>query len=454
MAKVRHSKPVGLALLALVLCQLMLLNQASNANKIDLPEPLDVAAFRTPNRPAVGLGRLLFFDPVLSGNKNIACATCHHPRFGTSDGLSLGIGEGGVGLGTERRLGIAANRPEQRIARNAPALFNLGAAEFVALFHDGRLEADPAHESGIRTPLADDMAQGFDSILSAQAMFPVLSSDEMAGHYAENNVSTAVRRGLLSDAGGAWDIIAGRIQVIPEYVSRFQNAYAKIHQAEDIKFTDIANAIADFIAFEFRADNSPFDQYLRGEAQLEPAAMQGMRLFYGKAACHRCHSGVLQTDHGFHAIAMPQLGPGRAARFETHQRDVGRLRVTGKSADIYKFRTPSLRNIALSAPYGHAGAYATLEAVVRHHLDPLAGLMDYHREQAVLPEFPEVVDWWVMDSADEIAAMAAANELKPMALSDKEIEHLLAFLNALTDPGSRAGRLGVPDQVPSGLPLD
>jgi len=441
-------------LLGLLLLQLAVWGQIASANEIKLPQPLDSNAFAAPNRQAVELGQLLFFDPLLSGNKNIACATCHHPRFGTSDGLSLGVGEGGVGLGTQRRLAATENRPEQRIGRNSPALFNLGAAEFSSLFHDGRLEVTAMRASGIRTPLEEDMARGFDSLLSAQAMFPVLSGDEMAGHYSENEVSTAVRQGLLSDEGGAWDKIAARVQAIPAYVDRFQAAYPTIQRATDIEFTDIANAIAEFVAFEFRADNSPFDRYLRGEAQLSPAALQGLQLFYGKAACSRCHSGVFQTDHDFHAIAMPQLGPGKTARFESHQRDIGRMRVSGRSEDIYKFRTPSLRNISLTAPYGHSGAYATLEGVIKHHLDPLASLKHYDRQQAILPNFPEASDWWVMNSPAEIATIAAANTLQPMALSDAEIEQLLAFLNALTDPISQTGRLGVPEQVPSGLPLE
>jgi cytochrome c peroxidase len=333
-------------------------------------------------------------------------------------------------------------------------LFNLGATEFTSLFHDGRLEATELFAAGIRTPLADDMVQGFDSILSAQAMFPVLSSDEMAGHYAENEVSTAVRQGLLSDAGGAWERIAHRVQAIPDYVEQFQQAYPAIQGAKQIAFTDIANAIAEFIAFEFRADNSPFDRYLQQGAVLKPAAQQGMRLFYGKAACNRCHSGLFQTDHKFHAIAMPQLGPGKAARFENHQRDTGRMRVTGRPEDQYKFRTPSLRNVALTAPYGHSGAYATLAAVIRHHLDPVTSLKNYDRSQALLPSFPDVSDWWVLDSPAEVALIAAANELEPSALSEAEVAQLLAFLQALTDPVSTVGRLAVPVQVPSGLPLD
>ncbi|MEL7415884.1 MAG: cytochrome-c peroxidase, partial [Pseudomonadota bacterium] len=150
-----------------------------------LPVPISDADYRTINPDRAALGQLLFYDPILSGNRNIACATCHHPRFGTADGVSLSFGEGGVGLGPERRMD-PDNLPEQRIPRNAPGLFNLGAHEFTVMFHDGRLEVDPDRPGGMRTPLEADMVAGFDSVLSAQTMFPVLSADEMAGHYGEN----------------------------------------------------------------------------------------------------------------------------------------------------------------------------------------------------------------------------------------------------------------------------
>ncbi|MFV1528263.1 MULTISPECIES: cytochrome-c peroxidase [unclassified Phaeobacter] len=398
----------------------------------------------------VELGQLLFYDPILSGNRNISCASCHHPRFGTGDGVSLSLGEGATTLGPERRAD-PDNRPEQRIPRNAPALWNLGADDMDVMFHDGRLEADPAYGSGIRTPLEGDMVAGFDSALAAQAMFPVLSADEMAGHYGENDVSRAVRLGQLSHPGGAWDIIAGRVAEIPEYRQRFDEV---LGAEEPIRFTDIGNMLAAFIRFEWRADDSPFDRaQLYGEA-LPTTAARGQELFYGGAGCSQCHTGWLQTDNRFHAIAMPQLGPGKAARFETHARDEGRLRVTGNPDDAYRFRTPSLRNVALTAPYGHNGAYATLEAVVRHHLDPVAALMSYDRSQAILPGLGGVSDWAVMDDPVELERIAAANDLDPIALSDGDIPDLVAFLEALTDSAAAKGRLGVPDSVPSGLPVE
>lgn len=413
----------------------------------DLPS-LD-ATFPPVDMDEARLGQLLFFDPILSGSKTVSCATCHHPRFSTSDGLSLGIGDGGAGLGTDRVVGDK-NTPEQRIPRNSPALFNLGATEFTSFFHDGRLQADASRPSGIRTPLGQDMAQGFASVLSAQAMFPVLSGDEMAGHYSESDVSQAGRQGFMTGPGGVWSILTARVGEIPTYRAAFTDVIGE----REIAFTDISDMIAAFIAKEWRADDSPFDRFLRGETDLSAPAMKGMELFYGKAGCAGCHSGLFQTDHDFHAIAMVQIGPGKAARFESHSRDTGRMRVTGDLADAYRFRTPSLRNVVQTAPYGHAGAYATLEAVVRHHLDPVASLRDYDPEQVVLPDLSGADDFKILAQGGEIDAIAAANELAPISLTDGEVSQLLAFLAALSDPVSLGGRMGVPESVPSGLVVD
>ncbi len=402
--------------------------------------------FDPPDMHSVHLGQLLFYDPILSGNRNISCATCHHPDHGTSDGVSLGIGEGGVGLGPDRVVD-PGNPPEQRIPRNSPGLWNLGAQEFTTFFHDGRLGDDPTQPNGIRTPLGAHMLPGFDSALAAQAMFPVLSPDEMAGHYSENDVSQAVRLGLISQPGGAWDLIAARVAAIPAYAEGFE----RLAPGQALDFALIANVIADFVAFEWRADDSPFDRAMRGEITLSQDAQRGFELFYGEAACARCHAGWFQTDHRFHAIAMPQIGPGKAARFENHARDDGRLRVTGRAQDAFGFRTPSLRNVTLTAPYGHSGAFAALEDVIRHHLDPVVSLRAYRLDQAVLPVFPGVDDARVLSDPNAVAAIAQANELTGPALSDDDIAALIAFLHSLEDP---AERLGVPDAVPSGLPVD
>ncbi|MBO9451642.1 c-type cytochrome [Tropicibacter sp. R16_0] len=421
------------------------LSTSAWAEELPVAEPV----FPPLDMVEVELGHLLFYDPVLSGSRTVSCATCHHPRFATSDGVSLGIGDGGVGLGPDRVFD-AKNRPEQRIPRNSPALFNLGATEFTSFFHDGRLEVDETRPSGIRTPLGAEMEQGFASVLSAQTMFPVLSGDEMAGHYSENEVAQAVRQGFLTGPGGAWDILSKRVEALPEYRDRFDQVIGE----RPIAFTDISNMIAAFIAFEWRADDSPFDRHLRGEGILSAAELRGMTLFYGEAGCASCHSGRFQTDHGFHAIAMPQIGPGKAARFERHNRDVGRMRVTGRSEDAFAFRTPSLRNVTQTAPYGHAGAYATLDAVIRHHLDPAQSLQDYTPEQAVLPGEVFETDHVLMTQGREVDDIARANALHARQLTDDQIADLLAFLGALTDETALKGRLGVPDSVPSGLTVE
>lgn len=413
------------------------------------PAPLEDADFRPVRAQEAELGQLLFYDPILSGNREVACATCHHPGFGTGDGLSLSLGDGGLGLGPARVPDLA-NPPEARVPRNAQPLFNLGAHEYTTLFHDGRIAADPDAPHGLRTPLGGDMPVGFSSILSAQAMFPVLSADEMAGHLSENDVSKAVRMGRLTGPGGAWDIIARRVAVIPAYGDHFAQVYDHIAAPEDIAFTDIANAMAAFIEFEWRADGSAYDGWLRLERPLTLSALRGMEVFAEKG-CDSCHAGRLFTDHSFHAMGQPQIGPGKAAVFEHHTRDEGRFRVTGDPADRFAFRTPTLRNVLMTGPWGHAGAYSDMRSFLAAHAAPRAALLDYDKTQAVLIG-QEASDWLILESAAEVEAIAAAApEDRPLA--PEEIEALIAFFATLSDPVSIAGRLGVPPAVPSGLPV-
>ena len=429
----------------------MCIGVVSGVGAVDLPLPLKEADFRPVRFEEAQLGQLLFYDPLLSGNKEVACATCHHPAFGTGDGLSLSLGDGGMGLGINRMVDLQ-NLPEQRVPRNAQPLFNLGAKQMTVLFHDGRVEVDATRASGLRTPLEEEMVGGFASIISAQTMFPVLSGDEMAGHYSENEISQAVRRGTLTGKDGAWDLIAQRVAAVPDYAVRFVSVYPDLASPQEIAFTDISNAIAAFMEFEWRSDTAPFDALLAGKESFSGAQARGLELFYGAAGCSACHSGPLLTDFDFHAMGQPQLGPGKAARFERHARDEGRFRVTGREADRFSFRTPSLRNVALTGPWGHSGAYADLASFVAAHADPRAALRSYDRSGVVLPEF-EAADWRIMDDPAEVAAISAAVEVMPLALEAQEVADIIVFLQSLTDPAMAAGRLGVPKAVPSGLPV-
>ena len=405
------------------------------------------------------LGRLLFFDKILSGNQDIACATCHHPLTGTSDGLSLPLGNGGVGLGPMRRPDGSARGVNERIPRNAPALFNLGAREFKVLFHDGRLETDPTQPGGFHSRDRLPIPRRLDNVLAAQALQPVVSVLEMAGNQGEGPIADAVFADRLSGRNGAWDLLAQRLRGIDGYVDLFKAAFPEIEQASGITFVHAANAIAAFEAAAFRCTNSPFDRYARGEqAAATPKAIAGAALFNGKAGCGSCHSGPFQTDHAFHAIGVPQIGPGRGDNqpgFFDGLDDFGRGQATGIGADQFKFRTPSLRQVAVTGPWGHDGAYNDLELMVRHHLNPVQALAEYDPTQAVLPSRPDLdlFDLEVQTDPQRRQGIAQAVELQPVTLTDEEISDLIEFLNALTDPRCLDLRRTIPAQVPSGLPV-
>lgn len=419
-----------------------------------LPAPLTDKDFPAVDMGEVELGRHLFWDPILSGNRNISCGTCHHPRHGSGDGVALSLGEGGIGIGPER-VADPDNLPEQHIPRNAPALWNLGAKQWTVLFHDGRIEVDETRAGGLRTPLEDEMVTGFRDLLSAQTMFPVLSQDEMAGQYGENDVSRAVRLGVLTGQGGAWDVIADRVAAIDAYQEQFKAVYPEIAAGQPIHFTDISNAISAFVAFEFRSDDSVFDGYLRRDEALSRGAEEGMALFYGEAGCGNCHSGALLTDFDFHAMGDLQIGPGKGARFENHKRDAGRARVTNEDADLYQFRTPSLRNVVLNAPYGHAGAIDDLAAYLQHHSAPRAGWASFERDRVNLPDLVGTPIFAIADDPQEVSAILAAIEFEDAPLSDAQIASLVTFLESLTgETAQMGGRLGIPVEVPSGLPVD
>lgn len=417
----------------------------------------------------VELGRKLMFDKVLSGNENISCATCHHSLTATGDGLSLPVGEGGRGLGIARDTGTGPDLIVERVPRNAPPVFNLGDESFHTLFLDGRVSTvgGESFPSGCVTPAGFDLPNNLENVLACQAMFPVTSATEMAGQPGENPIADAAAAGNLAGPGGVWQQLAQRLQGFPEYVSMFAAAFPdEVSVAADISYAHAANAIAAFEAINWRCDNSPFDQYIRGDKRaMSKNALAGMKLFYAGDgngnACADCHSGLYQTDHAFHAIAMPQIGSGRGSnspgKTGGHE-DFGREQVTGHPSDTLRFRTPSLRNVALTAPYGHSGAYNSLRSVVEHHLDAVSSLYAYNsNRQAILPTHPtlDAENYIAMDDPAIVDFIAAHNELVPMAYSAEDVDRILDFLNALTDPGCTDLRsdIDVVNGVPSGLPL-
>ncbi|MBD3679645.1 MAG: methylamine utilization protein MauG [Rhodobacteraceae bacterium] len=429
----------------------MLLSAPAHAS--GLPRPLQASDFPQTDPAQVRLGQLLFFDPILSGNRNISCATCHHPDHGSSDGLSLGIGEGGQGIGPDRTAGTGADQIKKRIPRNSPALWNLGAHEVKTLFHDGRVSRSDIYENGFNTPAQEWLPDGLSGLLAVQALFPLTSQFEMAGDPAENQVAGAA----YDRIDAVWPILAKRVRIIPAYAEMFVGAFEDVDDPLDINITHIANAIAAYETHQFQSYDSPFDRFLSGDAAaLTPEARAGMELFYGKAGCSSCHSGPLLTDQEFHALMLPHFGPGRTRQWDSIVRDVGHMGVSDRLEDAYRFRTPSLRNVALTAPYGHNGAYPTLEGIVRHHLDPVAGFAAWRPEMAALPEVPWLGsrDFLPLQDRMERARLSARHDLTPVNLNDAEVARIVAFLHALTGTQSVKGRLERPDAVPSGLEVD
>lgn len=461
----KNSLIVAAALLAVNSTAVVAMGGPNNGP--DLPSPN--YDFRTPSAEKVELGRVLMFDKILSGNMNISCGTCHHSLADTGDGLSLPVGEGGEGLGVTRNVGSGADLIVERVPRNAPPVWNLGDNSFHTLFHDGRVTTvtGAGFPSGCDTPAKHNLPDNLENVLACQAMFPVTSATEMAGQEGENSVADAAAAGNLAGPGGVWEQLAQRLQAIPEYVDMFKAAFPKgdyrVKKASDITYAHAANAIAAFEGVAWRADNSPFDQLLRGdEDAMSNNAKKGMALFYegdsNGHACAECHSGLYQTDLSFHAIAMPQIGSGRGSGPDGFE-DYGREQVTGIEDDILKFRTPTLRNVALTAPYGHGGAYDTLRAVVEHHVDTVNSLYAYNNNrQAILPTHPtlDAENYRAMDDKAIVNFIAYHNELDPFTYSEEDIDRIMDFLNALTDQNTIDLRSDqdVVYGVPSGLPLD
>ncbi|MEP0234426.1 cytochrome c peroxidase [Roseibium sp.] len=419
----------------------------------ELPPPLSQKDFLPFDQDQAVIGQLLFYDKILSGNRNISCSTCHHPEFGTSDGLSLGIGEGGVGLGPARHAGTGDSRIRKRIPRNAPALWNLGARDIQVLFHDGRLSTENSYDNGFNSPAEEWLPDGLGSPLAVQALFPLVAQFEMAGNPKENEIAGAVHDRI--DA--AWPILAKRVRTIPEYGALFVNAFDHINKPEQVTIVEIANALAAFMALEWQSFDSPFDRFLAGETgALSPVEQRGMSLFYGEAGCATCHSGSLFSDQKFHALALPPFGPGRTRRFDPTARDVGLMGESDRLEDAYRFRTPMLRNVAITQPFGHNGAYTTLEGIIRHHADPVASFAAWKPEDAKLPPAPwlAATDFVIWQDKRELARQKRRLDIQPIELSDQDISELVAFLNALTGSSLDNPPFGVPDSVPSGLPLD
>ncbi len=410
----------------------------------------------------VELGRMLFFDPILSGPKNISCGDCHSPIAGTGDALPMGFGTGAIGLGKARRGSVDILTP-----RNTTPLYNLGHSDVRTMFWDARVAHDyensaffaPAPELTAYDDLFPERAyrpeiiSTLDSVLAAQALFPLVTPPEMQGFPGQSELGDTI-----GDAGRTWDRIMLRLvgpQGIAQYSDLFSGAFPGV-DAADYNIGHVGVAIAAFQRTEFAATNTPLDRYLRGElGAMSDTAKKGAGLFLGKGKCAHCHSGPLLTDFEFYSVAAPQFGIGAFGLGDDKGKTAFPTLVgaTTNPREDYSFRTPPLRNVALSAPYFHSGSYETLRDVIKHHNDPADALAHYDISQV-----PELF----RQAYEEVRHQneARLRQLPPLLrkqprLTESEIHHLVVFLEeALTDEMSRNQEHLIPQVVPSGLPLN
>jgi len=390
-------------------------------------------------QPLVLLGQALLFDPILSGNRNIACATCHLPKLAMGDGLSLSVGEGGSDFGPLR------SHPEGVfIPRNAPPLFNLAAMK--QLFWDGRVEVDATGQ--LRTPagaqLTPAMVRVFEfGAASALGMFPVTNRAEMRGQLSSGNELAVIPD---DDLPTIWSALMRRLGAIPEYRDRFEAAYPG-QRFDDMTFAHASNAIGAFIVDQLSFADSPWDRFIRGDdGALSAQQLDGAQTFLS-LKCSICHNGATFSDDQFHNVAVAQIGPGEGDG-PSRRDDFGRMRVTGDPADRYRFRTTPLRNVELTGPYGHSGAIASLRGFIEHYSESHTKLLTFDPRTLE----PALQGTLLPNAADILATRDTL--LEGVVLTDELVDKLMDYMSALTDGAARDLMYLVPARVPSRLPVE
>ena len=306
------------------------------------------------------LGRNLFMDQRLSGNDNISCMECHHPRLGTGDGIPLSLGEGARGFqinGRERMQGTG-----RVLARNAPAVMNLH--NVPVLFWDGRvMYSEQSKTFKTPVPLRHAVSKVMTSALAAQAIFPMVDHDEMRGLKGTNPIANA------KDEYEAWDLIVKKIMAVEGYRKLFEEVFP----GQKINIGHFGEALAEFQSQAFFLADTPYDRYISGRVEaLNQKQKKGMDVFFGKGKCGECHKGEHLSGLGFKNVGVPQIGPGKEKGM-----DFGRYQWDKNPANRFAFRVPPLRNVALTAPYFHDGSFETLEEVVEHYDDIKVSLESY-----------------------------------------------------------------------------
>ena len=285
----------------------------------------------------VELGRLLFFDPVLSGNRDVACATCHQPEFGYAEFLQTSIGVNGQGNGSKRRFKEPNDIPFTR--RNSQSVLNTA--------FNGIVNHDKYHPEA--APMFWDLrARG----LEEQALFPIKTLEEMRGHaFTEEEIVEEV---------------VSRLGKIDEYRRLFTDAFPA--DPEPVNARNLARALASFQRTLIATDTR-FDRYMRGDSNaLSTSEKEGLNLFLS-SGCAKCHNGPMFSDYKLHALGVPETD-----NFTEPDRGVN---------NDFAFRTPTLRNLRFTAPYMHSGKFTTLKQVLEFYEDIAGGKL---RNSHVRPE--------------------------------------------------------------------
>lgn len=360
-----------------------------------VPGGAQMPQIESPPAAQVELGRLLFWDPVLSGERDVACATCHHPDFAYADGRGLSIGPRAAGLGPDRIDLSDGSIPV--VKRNAQTILNTA---YNGLTGRGRRRGQARGPLQVDPTSAPMFWDSRTRSLEHQALEPIKAFEEMRGAAYPEEV--------------AIDSVVARLRSLPEYETLFVDAFGP----GLIDADRLAMALAAFQRSLIAVD-SPWDRYQAGDrTALTPQEIRGMETF-DRAGCDRCHGGPMFSDYRLHAEGVmehPLLAEPDTSR--------GRLR----------FRTPTLRNVALTAPYMHNGTLATLEDVLEFYSNGRS-------------ENPNVASGGGRRGRGDTPTVD--RDFRRVAnMTRQEMEDIVVFLRALSD--DEFDRT-VPERVPSGL---
>ncbi len=300
-----------------------------------LPEKIKFPSNNPSTSEKIHLGRLLFFDPILSGNKDVACATCHHPSNGYAEFRDLSIGVNGKGFGSKRVFRQPNEIPF--VKRNAHTILNTA---FNGINTNNQYDPSDA-------PMFWDVRI---NSLEDQALEPIKAFEEMRGaQFTEAEILA---------------VVIERLKEIPTYQTLFADAFGG---NDPINTTHVGQAIA---AFErtLVTNNSRFDQYMRGdESAISLSEKEGYALFK-EVGCANCHNGPMFSDYKVHVIGVPENDklPEADSGFEAG----------------FGFRTPTLRNLRFTAPYMHNGSLPNLKRVLEFYQDISMGK---ERNEAIPP---------------------------------------------------------------------